>query len=261
MDEMMLRRMVPVYIPYFNQPTYLLKMVSKLVGCGFKNVNVLVNGAQTDTSKNALVLLDSCREVNVVLLQQNMGPRVLFQTQLIEYAPKLFLYTDPDLKLPEPLPDNFLTRLVEISERYKVGKVGCALKLEPEKFSKWSNFAGLEYDAVKAEGDFWTRPVEPDVYAAMVDTTFCLVNKTYYALDRFFDGLRVAGGWEVKHLPWYQDQEIPQAEMEEYMEAKLRAPWMAAELKSWAGSEQIMENIAGGREQYQKWLREKGIEV
>ena len=43
--------------------------------------------------------------------------------------PKVFCVTDPDLQLNAKMPLNFTDRLLAVSEKYKMGKVGLALDI------------------------------------------------------------------------------------------------------------------------------------
>lgn len=253
MNEAYYRRFVPVYIPYFNQPTYLLRMVSKLVRYGFQNVCILNNGSSTPSSQDALGLLSMTKGVQIVEMPGNMGPRWFFTSDYYKAAPDVFVYTDPDLELPDPLPDNFLSRLIELSNAAKIGKVGCAIAVEPDLFSPFT-LNGIEFDAVKWESRYWGDKVGEDLYVAPIDTTFTLVNKTHMDFSLFYKALRVAGRWQVRHLPYYKDNKVPACEWAEYSEAKRASKWMADEYDSLRGNDLYMSCVVGGKDAYVKWL-------
>ena len=66
----------------------------------------------------------------MVRLRANLGPRDIFLSEAA-YArlPDLFCVTDPDLEFNPDLPGDFLEELVELTERFHVGKAGFALDI------------------------------------------------------------------------------------------------------------------------------------
>ena len=59
---------------------------------------------------------------------------------------------------------------------------------------------------------------EYELYDSNLDTTFCLINNKYKGVNKC-SGIRVAGNFTAKHLPWYKDyskNNIPQDETDFY---------------------------------------------
>ena len=96
-----------------------------------------------------------------------------------------------------------------ISEKYKYYKVGSSIDIS-DKENYFSCEGGSPGDTVhKWEAQYWEKKIEDTefnnpIYDAPLDTTFCLVN-VKYDNGYMYHGLRVAGDFTVKHLPWYKD--------------------------------------------------------
>ena len=57
------------------------------------------------------------------------------------------------------------------------------------------------------ESQFWVKKIQDNdyiLYDASIDTTFTLINWNHYNNDHL-DGIRIAGNFTAKHLPWYKD--------------------------------------------------------
>ena len=53
----------------------------------------------------------------------------------------------------------------------------------------------------------WQKKINDDAYElyhADVETTFALINNKYYKGNNY-EGIRIAGNFTAKHLPWYVD--------------------------------------------------------
>lgn len=233
-EEKLLRQVVPVFVNSFEQPTYLRNMLEWLVANGFGRVIVM------DQSSTYPPLLDYYHSdhfhacAHLCQLDENVGPRAA-----LKLLPEWFrengyhIFTDPDLEMPAgPAPD-FLTRMVALAEHYNARKVGVALDIsDPSSFHdrkvKFSRHRP-EGTVAEWEGQFWEMPLEPDVYAAAVDTTFHLFNprarlslrqkvKKWRGKRHIYREIRVAGpGFVSRHLPWYKDDGCPPDEKAHYL--------------------------------------------
>jgi hypothetical protein len=126
--------------------------------------------------------------------------------QEMHTLPPLFVISDPDLELNPAMPDDSIDQLYTISNIYSKRRVGLALDIsEPDKLIKHPNYFANQ-SIVNWEKQFWTRPIQNslyELYYAEIDTTFCLIN-TQFPEDGH-PGIRVAGSFTCKHLPWYEN--------------------------------------------------------
>jgi hypothetical protein len=220
--EHLLRRQIPVFVPCFNNLTYLKGMVDQLIRLTMSNVTIVDNGSSFSP---LLAYLESMAgEVAVVRLSENKGPRFVF-TDRHHYTslPNYFCLTDPDLEFNRHLPDDFLTRLVDLTEQYRVGKAGFSLDIsEPEKMvNEELKIGRMKYKIWEWETQFWKNPLPWDdgddkAYRASIDTTFAVYNKKFFDPNSPFDGIRVSGRYTCRHLPWYVDTRLPADEEAHY---------------------------------------------
>jgi hypothetical protein len=52
------------------------------------------------------------------------------------------------------------------------------------------------------EHRYWVNQLEPDIYDAAIDTTFCII-KPGHVFD--YQAIRIAGDLTARHVPWYTD--------------------------------------------------------
>lgn len=242
-----MRETTPVFINSFNQPTYIMRIVTQLTNNGFKRIIVCDNNSR---SRKVLALLEAWEKtgaVQVIRLGANLGPHETFQRILSEQESP-FIFSDPDIELPENLAENFVCRLHEISRRYRCRKVGPALEIP--KFSESRDITMRhrilgDYGIAEWEQQFWQIEIEKNVYRANLDTTLFYWNpkvntdfrrqynfsRNNFRPRRFikfipkfaFTDIRVAGeGFTTRHLPWYHDDKMPEDEREFYRQEAAR---------------------------------------
>lgn len=219
-----LKARIPVYVPCFNNPTYLEMMVDQLVGLGFGNVVVVDNGS---TFPPMLSYFERLPEgVSLIRLLENRGPRDLF-TDPSNYAqlPGYFCLTDPDLQFNPDLPTTFLDDLIEATETYRIGKAGFSLQISDHEKMLQRKFpiGSQEYFIWEWEEQFWKMPLSrtrsgDQIYQAEVDTTFALYNKRYFdpSYPDCLKAVRIAGRLTCRHLPWYRDTLLTPDERDNY---------------------------------------------
>ena len=120
---------------------------------------------------------------------------------IYDQLPIHFCFTDPDLEYSKNLPADFIDKLIQISDRHKVQKIGLALKIDDYNEMYQGNYV-FEKTIYEWEIKFWQNKIDDDIYElyeADVDTTFALYNKNIPTSKV----LRVAGNFTCKHLPWY----------------------------------------------------------
>jgi hypothetical protein len=86
--------------------------------------------------------------------------------------------------------------MVGLAGKYGVNKAGLALRIDDLPNNMFSTIF-REWEA-----KYWSVELEPNVYKAHVDTTFCVL-KTSAPFD--YDAIRIGGDFTCRHLPWYTD--------------------------------------------------------
>ena len=222
---------MPVLIPAFNNPTYVAAMVAQLLRFPGLRPVVLDNGSEYPPALDlyrrwAAEGLAPAR-VLVVLLGRNLGPRAAWQdAAFLRSLPRHFCLTDPDLALNPALPVDFCATLMRVTEACRVGKAGFALSLEDRHLMQDQPFRHADgWKRIwESEAAHWRHPVTlpgiaAPLFRADIDTTFALYDQAYFDPGRPFPGIRVAGDFTARHLPWYRDTGIPAEEEAFYRRA------------------------------------------
>lgn len=215
---------LPILIPVFNNPSYCRMMVHQLLERGLSRIILIDNASTSAEMWQLLSALE--QKVRVIRLKRNMGPKY-FARNWVFYLrlPPVFCVTDPDIQFNPHLPDDFLTTLLALTEEYQIGKCGFALSIQDHQEFRdiQLNFKGQDYDIVSWESQFWQRQIgttktgDP-VFLADIDTTFALYNKKFFRRAKlgFYHALRIGGDFTARHLPWYRESGIGQAEACDY---------------------------------------------
>ena len=211
-SELLLRRTIPVVINSFNQLTYLQNIIKKFQMNDFKNIVILDNNSDYPPLLEFYKELINCSIAIVLYYNNNNGPRYFHQSELYKiYSTVPHLYTDPDLDF-EYLSSDYLSKLLEISNKYKIFKVGSALEIPTDSEIKSDLFmrpgdSDLAIPVKEWEARFWLNEIETEIYNAPIDTTLHLFNPEYYSSDSpYLIGIRIGlEGFRVKHLPWYKN--------------------------------------------------------
>jgi len=207
--------MIPVIITVFNQETYLKNIINQLNKLNLNDLIILDSGSSHPSFKSYLSTLKSA---SVITLKENLGPRHFYENKdIYNSLPDNFIVTDPDLDFNKDLPQDFLNDLIDLSEKYEVGKVGFALSI--------SKTEDIFEESREWEEKYWKKIVGETrcgdkIFKADIDTTFALYNKKYIKNTSFpgdfFKALRVAGRFTAKHWGWYKEQPIPESELNYY---------------------------------------------
>lgn len=208
----------PIIVPVFNNPTYLRKMLAQLGRLGLGNVYVIDNGSTSAAMHQALE--EAEQGAQVVRTGVNKGPRdVVLGGMNYECLPEVFCVTDPDLEFHPELPEDFLAQLLWLTRKHKVGKAGFALRIDDAGLMHRTKFRinEREYHAAEWELQYWQESAGSledgsPAFRAHIDTTFALYNKNYFSADSFYQAIRVAGKYTCRHLPWYVDSGVSEAE-------------------------------------------------
>ena len=210
---------IPIVVICWNELTYIKNMVDQLKH--YDHPIILLDNYSTyepllEYYKEIKKELGS--KIEIRILKKNYGCTVY--VQLKHTLPKVYILTDPDLELNKNMPRNFAGILYEISEKYKVYKVGLYIeKIKKEDILECSNY-DFEWDKL-------VHPLKNEQYELYFDkvqyggTTFCLVNTKYHKTHKKpkRSAMRIAGDFTMKHLPWYKDSlnKIPKKELYMYV--------------------------------------------
>jgi hypothetical protein len=216
-------RDIPIVIICYNNYRYVENTLSQILRINkeyYKNIIILNNASTCEDTIGYLKKLGSGSSVSIINNIGNFGPWIAADNNnhIYDILPNKFVLTDPDLKLNENIPSNFIDILATLSDKYKTTKIGLALDItDSDQFYPTTEYmANLSiYDWEK---EFWKNKIDdPDyeLYKADIDTTFCLINKrnlyesgSASASSTAGIQIRVAGDFTAKHIPWYIDNEI-----------------------------------------------------
>jgi len=235
LNEIILRKTVPIVINSFNQPTYLKNIINKLLINNFKNIIVLDNNStNSDLISYYEDLKNEGKFVTVLYYNDNKGPRYFHMNNMHSIFGNIpHIYTDPDIDF-DFIADDLVSSLLEISEKYHFFKVGSAIEIpkinetKANLFLKAQHLDNKVFSIQEWENQFWLNPIEEYIYDAPIDTTFHLFNPIYFTDPKhFISGIRVSKpGFKIKHLPWYLEDIIPESELEFYRNSSMYSSYI-----------------------------------
>lgn len=209
---------IPIYIPVFNNPTYTENFLKQLSNYKLNNIWIIDNNSDYPEMIDLLKKID--KNVNVIRLQENKGPHFILRDEsFYKKLPELFVLSDPDLELSKTMNENFLELFFNLSNKFKIGKVGFALEIPEESQLKRSNMFldGKNWEIVEWEKQFWNNCVGKtddgdEIFLTSLDTQFALYNKKYFNPQDRYQAIRVAGKYTAKHLGLYKNSIVPSKE-------------------------------------------------
>jgi hypothetical protein len=204
-----------IFIISFNRPTMLRRLVERLRELRADAGIVIIDNASTFPP-----LLDYYAELSypVIRLRENLGHRVLehlwadeaFRREH-ELDARHYAYTDCDVVPHHDCTEGFLDVFAELLLRYPWSeKVGFGLAIDDlpehsslvrhrEEDSRWR-------DLWCRQQRYWSRPLEPGVFEAPIDTTLAL-RRAGTRPGRTRRAIRTGHPLIAHHLPWYLDDE------------------------------------------------------
>jgi hypothetical protein len=189
---------VPIIINNRNRYTFLKLMIDQLQSFGYKHIYILDN----DSTYPPLLEYYKIVDAKVILLNQNVGYRALWETNVFEqFKNKHYVYSDPDILLQHDCPKDFVYQLYIQLNKYSLKeKAGVALKIDdlPDCYK-------LKNEVLKWEHINWKNTLNENVYDALVDTTLALYKPLAFGNAEECSAIRVAGKLTAQHLPWYDD--------------------------------------------------------
>jgi hypothetical protein len=223
---------LPIFVPCFNNPTYVSGMISQLRALGFLRIVLLDGGSEYPPMHDLLVKLTN--EITIVSLSGNPGPHHIFLDEAsFALLPRYFCVTDPDLALNPMMPRDFLGDLAALAARQKVGKAGLALDISDREAMRDELFlvGGRACKIWEWEEPHWVDNLQPlrsggdPVYRANIDTTFALYDKVFFNPANHLEAIRVAGRFTCRHLPWYSKNDLPYEEENFYRQKEKFSNW------------------------------------
>jgi len=157
-------------------------------------------------------------KLEIRYLNENYGSAVFIR--LKNELPKVYILSDPDLKLNPDMPMNFGEIMYNLSNKYKAFKVGLALNIsDKDKFLTCSNYIDGQ-NIVEWERKYWEDRIPDSDYelyrvGKTDNTTFSLINNNYQINNE----IRIAGNFTAKHLPWYKgylEKNMPSDELKQW---------------------------------------------
>lgn len=191
------KKNITILVIGFNQYTYVKNMVSQIEK--YTSDIVIVDNAST--YEPLINYYNTEYKYSLLKMDKNYGHKVYENKLLTSIFGELFILTDPDLEFNSKLPNNFISNLVNISNKYKAGRVGFALEISSKNIRSELTYAGMPLKLW--ESKFWQKRIndpEYELYCAPIDTTFCLINTIHNSKGL---SIRVGGNYICKHLPWY----------------------------------------------------------
>jgi FkbM family methyltransferase len=198
---------IPIIIICYNNYKYVqntLDQIRKINIEYYKNIQIVNN------SSTCIDTINFLKNVDVeVINNANNGPWIT-STQnkhIYDTLPDKYIVTDPDLEFNKNIPSNFIEILSTLSDKYGIFKIGFSLDLSDFEKMYQNGYYG-NINIYNWEKKLWEHQIKDDntyeLYAQPIDTTFCLLNKN----SKNNHGIRIAGNFTAKHLPWYIDNKI-----------------------------------------------------
>jgi hypothetical protein len=200
----------PIIINNFNRLEYLQQQIEWLLKSGQTNLHIIDNASTYEP----LLRFYKTVPASVYMLDKNVGHESFWKTHLHQRFGKYYhVYTDPDVLPDENTPTDFMYYFKSLLDKYPtIKKVGFGLRINdlPDYYPK-------KQEVINWESQFYANAVEPNVYKAMIDTTFALY-RSGAAFQCWNDTLRTGGEYMLKHMPWYEDANNLSSESTYYLQ-------------------------------------------
>jgi FkbM family methyltransferase len=197
---------IPILIICHNNYKYVENTIRQIGAANSAYLNDIIVVDNASSEESTVSYLSNL--THKIIRNENNGPWICgwCNTHIYSLMPDQFVLTDPDLEFNYKLPPDFIQRLSVLSNKYKCHKIGFALDIR-DSDKMYDGVYAEDKTISQWESQFWTTQIEdPDytLYKATIDTTFCLVNKSY--VNDF--NIRVADKFTAKHLPWYKESTL-----------------------------------------------------
>jgi hypothetical protein len=187
---------IPIVINNLNRYTTTKNLYEHLLKLNYNNISIIDNGSTSESVLNWYYWSN----IPLISKSQNLGHLAIYSGKTMqrfrELGHKYVVYTDSDIELNPDTPENFIELIIELMEKYNINKGGLALKIDDLPLNEFT--PGFK----DWESKYWINELEPNVYKAELDTTFCVIRTD---LPFQYEAIRVAGEMTAKHIPWYTD--------------------------------------------------------
>jgi len=190
---------VPIVILCHNNEYYVNNTIIQLEKY---HDNLIILDNCSDDSETLNYLYNISLKYKVIKTDVHREP-FKARNYVFDQLPEYFCFTDPDLEYNKNLPYDFIKKLIEISNKHNVHKVGFSLKISDFN-EMYQDKYFLDKNIFDWEVKWWRNKIKDelyDLYDAEIDTTFALYNKNIQAINN--NSLRIGGNFICKHLPWY----------------------------------------------------------
>ena len=227
---------IPVIVISYNNGAYVENITKQLQSFNITPI-IIDNHSSSKKTQDILYDLEHKNLAHIIRSQHNFGHMVGFLKPIYDLLPEVFAYTDPDLQLNENLPEDFLSKLANLTIEFPVFKAGFALTLKNHGPIKDTKFHSCHYKPIyyekclsieEFESRYWVNKLEHDaleLYAAQIDTTFAVYRKNNY-IGKFHNAIRVAGNYSAIHLPWFEKLDLlAEKDKVEYRDKNISSNW------------------------------------
>jgi len=246
--------MTPIFIISFNRPSMLRQLIGRLEKFRVEEGIVVVDNASTYPP-----LLDyySALPYPVIRLNTNYGHTVmgyLWTDQAFRKRYRLdschYVYSDCDVRPVNDCPDDFMDVFARLLDKYPdTEKVGFGLAIDDlPDHSDLKKFKDVDEGwrgIWLRQESYWTKQLEPGVFAAPIDTTFALRRAgTTPGLGE--KAIRTGYPRLAQHLPWYLDSDNLDAEYQYYLEHVIPTSGVTSGLQKrrWRQGSQVSRSSA-----------------
>ncbi|MFD7707535.1 hypothetical protein [Streptomyces sp. NPDC059786] len=210
--EIVPRAHIPTVIICHNLLQDLAQLVGWLEASGHQQI-ILLDNASTYPP---LLEYYASSPHDVLRLQENLGHEAPWTCGLVEKigSTRPFIVTDPDVLPQDSCPHDAAEYFQDLLLRHQdFDKAGFSLSIDD--IPEWYPHREV---VVQWEKPFWTKEVEPGVYAAHIDTTFSVHRPgTPYKVT---EALRTASPYSARHMPWYRDPRTPDDETQYFFDKR-----------------------------------------
>lgn len=189
---------IPIIINNYNRLEMLLTLIHSLESRGYHNLYIIDN----QSTYPPLLEYYTKLPYPVYMLNKNVGHLALWKTGIYkQFSESYYAYTDSDLEIHPDCPDNFIEKFISLLQKYpKALKAGFSICIDdlPDHYK-------FKEKVIEWESVFWKHEIEPNVFKALIDTTFA-VYKPYFVgepIDPDCFCIRTGFPYSVRHLPWY----------------------------------------------------------
>lgn len=195
----------PIFINAKNRVSFLSQLIERFLADGFRNIHIVDSGSTYPPMLEYYKRISfACHCCN----PQVLGHLALWNCGILVACGKSgapYVYTDCDVLPDENCPSDWLEHLFALLEKYpQYPKAGLGLRIDnlPDCYAR-------KQEVIHWESQFWTAPLEPDVYSAPIDTTLACYRTGAMGLSH---AIRTGGKYVARHLPWYADSAQPTEE-------------------------------------------------